>query len=52
MAAFSQDSAEPLLQRGQAILNLYPLANVAGRNDFNYTSLFRRSIPGAKISCG
>jgi outer membrane receptor protein involved in Fe transport len=30
---------------GQAILNLYPLPNVAGRNDFNYTSAVSTKYP-------
>jgi carboxypeptidase family protein/TonB-dependent receptor-like protein len=30
---------------GQAILNLYPLPNVAGRNDFNYTSSISTKYP-------
>jgi Carboxypeptidase regulatory-like domain/TonB-dependent Receptor Plug Domain len=30
---------------GQAILNLYPLLNVAGRNDFNYTSSISTQYP-------
>jgi carboxypeptidase family protein/TonB-dependent receptor-like protein len=30
---------------GQAILNLYPLPNVAGRNDFNYTSSISTRYP-------
>jgi hypothetical protein len=30
---------------GQAILNLYPLPNVSGRNDFNYTSSVSTKYP-------
>src|SRR5262249_42756916 len=30
---------------GQAILNLYPLPNIAGRNDFNFTSAISTKYP-------
>ena len=35
----------PSFKNGQAILNLYPQANVTGRNDFNYTSQVSSEYP-------
>src|SRR5215475_659907 len=37
--------ANRFYSQGQAILNLYPLPNVAGRSDFNYTSAISTRYP-------